>query len=124
MSSGSVTGFTESKFIVGAPLCADIRFDGRTAAVNDASASASVMDAGFMMRSSGFDFAQRDPEPVGGSSSCARAHRRRLQDIFLHAPRFDLAEHDLVRIAAVQHVNDLESGRILSRLAELAEHLS
>src|SRR5215472_12344170 len=108
MSSGSVTGFTESKFIVGAPLCADIRFDGRTAAVNNASAS--FMDACFMMR------------PL--SASCARTRRRRLQDVFLHAPRFDLAQNDLVRIAAVQHVNDLESGRILPRLAELAEHAS
>src|SRR5438445_6375066 len=58
------------------------------------------------------------------SAAGAWAPRRRLQDVFLHAPRFDLAEDDLVRIAAVQHVNDLDSGRILSRLAELAEHAS
>src|SRR6185503_7711154 len=54
----------------------------------------------------------------------ARARRRRLQDVFLHPPRFDLAEDELVRIAAVEHVNDLEPGRILARLAELAEHAS
>jgi hypothetical protein len=47
MSSGSVSGFTASKFTVGAPLCADIRFDVRTAAT--AKASVSVMD-GFMVR--------------------------------------------------------------------------
>src|SRR6185436_17248143 len=58
------------------------------------------------------------------SATCARARRRRLQDVFLHPPRFDLAEHDFVRITAVEHVNDLESGRILARLAELAEHAS
>src|SRR5262245_58925076 len=108
MSSGSVSGFTESKFIVDAPLCADIPFGGRTAAATSASASASFMDACFMVRSL--------------SAACARPGRRRLQDVFLHAPRFDLAEDDLVRIAAVEHVNDLESRRILSRLAELAEH--
>src|SRR5712671_3735968 len=58
------------------------------------------------------------------SAACARARRRRLQDVFLHTPRFDLAEDDFVRVAAVEHVNDLESGRILPWLAELAEHAS
>src|SRR3954470_9063463 len=58
------------------------------------------------------------------SAACARARRRRLQDVFLHKPRFDLAENDFVRIAAVEHVNDLESGWILPWLAELAEHAS
>ena len=51
------------------------------------------------------------------------ARRRwRLQDVLLHAPRFDFAQDDLVRIAAVHHVDDLEARRHLARLAELAEH--
>ena len=56
---------------------------------------------------------------------CAAAvARRRLEHQFLHAPRLDLADDDLVRIAAIHHVNDLESGRGLARLSELAEHRS
>ena len=46
----------------------------------------------------------------------------RLQDVLLHAPRFDLAQDDLVGIAAVHHVHHLEPGRDLARLPELADH--
>src|SRR5262245_59010106 len=107
MSSGSVSGFAASKFTEGALLCADIGFGARTAAPS--SANARIVSVVFM---------------VPSSASGAGAARRGLQDVFLDAPRFDLAEDDLVRIAAVEHVHDLEAGRVLPRLAELAEHFS
>ena len=40
---------------------------------------------------------------------------------FLHAPGFDLAEDDLVGVAAVHHVDHLEARRDFARLAELAD---
>src|SRR6185436_7053425 len=40
----------------------------------------------------------------------------------LHAPRFNLADDDLVRVAAVHHVDHLEAAELLARMAELAEH--
>src|SRR3569833_4618461 len=43
-----------------------------------------------------------------------------LQDKFLHAPGFALAHDDLVGIAAVHHVDDLETRRQLAGMAELA----
>ena len=55
------------------------------------------------------------------SASRARTRRRRLQDVLLHAPRLDLAEDRLVRIAAVHHVDHLEARRHLARLAEPAD---
>ena len=48
--------------------------------------------------------------------------RRWLENEFLHAPRLDFARDDLVRIAAIHHVNHLESGGQLAGMAELAEH--
>src|SRR6188508_1156073 len=63
------------------------------------------------------------------SSSCDRClsprgaprGRRGLQDELLDAPRFDFTEDDFVRVAAVHHVDHLESGRHLPRPAELPQ---
>src|SRR4029077_8377380 len=52
------------------------------------------------------------------------AARRRLENQFLHAPRFDLADDNLIRVAAIDHVNHLEAGGILSGASESAEHFS
>src|SRR2546426_12192670 len=49
------------------------------------------------------------------------ARRRRLQNVFLHAPRFDFAEDELVWVPAVDLVDDLKAGHDLAGLAELAE---
>src|SRR5204862_2729096 len=40
----------------------------------------------------------------------------------LHAPRFNFADDDLVRVAAVHHVDHLEAAEFLAWMAELAEH--
>src|SRR5947209_274488 len=45
----------------------------------------------------------------------------RLQDQLLDAPGFDLADHDLVRVAAIHHVHDLEAAELLAGMAEPAE---
>src|SRR4029453_12766118 len=42
----------------------------------------------------------------------------------LHTPRVDLGKDQLVRVAAVDLVDDLETGRDLAGLAELADHLA
>src|SRR6266576_1611518 len=55
---------------------------------------------------------------------CLDGRVRRLgltQNVFLHAPGFDFAEDDLVGIAAVHHVDDLETRCDLARLAEPAD---
>src|SRR5215469_12770334 len=104
MSSGRVSGFAESKFITGAVVCADIGCGARTAAAT--SARARMVNVVFMVRS---------------STARARAASRQLQDVFLDAPRFDLAEDQLVRIAAIKHVDHLKSRWVLPRLAELAQ---
>src|SRR2546425_10049341 len=43
----------------------------------------------------------------------------RLQDEFLHTPRFDFPDDDLGWLAAVHHVYGLESGEFLARGGEL-----
>src|SRR6266481_978378 len=48
-------------------------------------------------------------------------HGVRLQDELLHAPGFDLADDDLVRIAAIHHVDHLEAAEFLAGMAELAD---
>src|SRR5262249_21393865 len=48
--------------------------------------------------------------------------RRWPKNQFLDAPRFDLADDDLIRIAAIEHVDHLKAGRGLSRASEPAEH--
>src|ERR1700730_3211202 len=47
--------------------------------------------------------------------------RLRLQDNFLYSPGFDFRHDDLVRVSAVQHVNDLEPARLFAGMAELAD---
>src|ERR1700761_4483500 len=69
---------------------------------------------------------------MAGTASKAAATRRRvarrfmllapLQDKLLHAPGLDFAHDDLVGIAAVHHVDDLEARRQLAGMAELADH--
>src|SRR5450432_3233169 len=44
-----------------------------------------------------------------------------LQDQLLHTPGFDFANDDLVRIAAIHHVDDLKAGRHFAGPAELAD---
>src|SRR6202030_3041421 len=48
----------------------------------------------------------------------------RLQEQLLDAPGFDLADHDLVRVAAIHHVHDLEAAEFLAGMAEAAEDRS
>src|SRR6266853_6047818 len=45
----------------------------------------------------------------------------RLQDELLHAPGFDFANDDLVRIAAIHHMDHLEAAEFLAGMAELAD---
>src|SRR5205085_658025 len=53
--------------------------------------------------------------------SCRGARGRRLQNVFLHAPRFDFTEDEFIRVAAVDLVHHLKTWRDFARLAELAE---
>src|SRR5262245_420047 len=99
MSSGSVNAFAASKFNAGAGPCASAGID----VAMHARTSTSVKR--FMI-----------------ASLVRGCPRRRLQDVLLHAPRFDLAQDDLIGIAAVQHVHHLEPGRHLAWLPELANH--
>src|SRR5262245_32693046 len=99
MSSGSVNAFAASKVNACAGPCAPAGID----VAMHASRSASVKS--FMV-----------------ASLVRGCPRRRLQDVLLHAPRFDLAQDDLIGIAAVQHVHHLEPGRHLAWLPELANH--
>src|SRR5437763_1185849 len=48
--------------------------------------------------------------------------RRRLENEFLNSPGFDFTCHDFIRIAAIHHVDHLESWAQLAGVAELAEH--
>src|ERR1700681_1314061 len=50
---------------------------------------------------------------------CLRGHR--LQDELLGAPRFDFTNDDLVRVAAIHHVDDLEAAEFLAGVAEPAD---
>src|SRR5262245_57674999 len=43
-----------------------------------------------------------------------------LERDLLHAPRFDFRHDDLVRVAAVHHMDDLETARQLPGVPELA----
>src|SRR5437870_4850356 len=45
----------------------------------------------------------------------------RLQRDLLHAPRLDLRHDDLVRVPAIQHVNNLKAAELLAGMTELAE---
>src|SRR5579871_6934778 len=48
------------------------------------------------------------------ASLCARGSRRlRLKGQLQHPPGFDFADNDLIGIAAIHHVHDLESGHPL-----------
>src|SRR6188768_4280342 len=100
MSSGTVNAFAASKFNAGAGPCASA---GMVAAMH---ATKSTSIKRFMV--------------VSSASGCPQ--RRRRQDELLHAPRFDLAQDDLVGITTVHHVNHLEPGRDLARFPELADH--
>src|SRR5215472_15048499 len=50
-----------------------------------------------------------------------RARGLRLQDELLDAPGFDLADHDLVGVAAIHHMDHLEAAELLAGMAEAAE---
>src|SRR5262245_37915075 len=106
MSAGSVNALgAESKFISGTAFCASTGIAATTPATNMANRSRIVL---FM--------------PSAPTSARGRPRRRRLQHELLHSPRFDFAEDDLVGVAAVHHVDHLESRRDFAGLAELAEH--
>src|SRR5258706_9596327 len=63
------------------------------------------------------------PDPCPGVLLRAGGFGRLLlQDEFLHPPGFDFTHDDLVGIAAIHHVDDLEIGRVLARAAKLADH--
>src|SRR5262249_29097865 len=47
-----------------------------------------------------------------------------LENQFLRAPGFDLADDDLIRIAAIHHVDHLEAGRGLAGPSEPAEYFA
>src|SRR3989442_14511527 len=57
--------------------------------------------------------------PILSCARCRCLRRRWLQDEFLHAPGFDFPDDDLVWIAAIHHVDDLEPAVFLARMAEL-----
>src|SRR5262249_30435988 len=44
-----------------------------------------------------------------------------LEDELLHAPGFDLSDDDLVGVAAIHHVDDLQSAEFLAGMTELAD---
>src|SRR5258707_11641881 len=48
-------------------------------------------------------------------------HGVRLQDELLHAPGFDFAADDLVRIAAINDVDHMEAAEFLAGMTELAD---
>ena len=57
------------------------------------------------------------------------SHRRRFcglrfQHQFLNSPRFNFRDDDLIRVPAVEHVNNLESSELLARMPEFAEDCS
>src|SRR5882757_8461878 len=55
---------------------------------------------------------------------CSAVARRRLENQFLRAPRFDLPDDNLIRVAAIDHVNHLEAGCSLAGTSEPAEHFA
>src|SRR5437879_11788384 len=100
MSSGSVSGFgLESKAISGTAFCAVAGIAARSVAAN----------------SSGTKYF------IKNLLSCARclSGGRWLQHEFLHAPGFDFPDDELVWIAAIHHVDDLEPAEFLAGMAEL-----
>src|SRR5689334_4559119 len=108
MSGGSVSAFAaESNESSGAAFCAETAVAAHTTATSSAEAK------GFIHRV----IMACAPRSAGG-----RPRGRRLQDVFLDAPRLDFSQHDLVRIAAVHHVHHLKAGRVLARPAEFPEH--
>src|ERR1700754_1155331 len=50
------------------------------------------------------------------------ARRQRLKNVFLNSPRFNFAEDNLVGIAAIEHVDHLETRGKFAGFAEAAEH--
>src|SRR5471030_1751444 len=104
MSSGSVSGLAaESKAISGTAFWAAA---GRPASNATASSSGKKRLMGSLLLM--FD-------PGLPCARCLRGHR--LQDEFLHAPGFDFPDDDLVRIAAIHHVDDLEPTEFLAGVA-------
>src|SRR5262245_66155994 len=102
MSSGNVSGLgADSKAISGAALCA-------------ATDTAAARIAAGTARSRNF---------MAPPLSCGRRLRGcRLEQQLLHPPRLDFADDDLVGIAAIHHVDDLEAAKLLAGMAEPAEH--
>src|SRR5256885_1800637 len=100
MSSGSVSGFAaESNAISGTAFWAA----GSTARDSTASKRGKKL----LM------------ENLLSSTRCLGGHR--LQDEFLHSPGFDLPDDDLVWVAAIHHVDDLEPAEFLAGMAELTK---
>src|SRR3989442_3641189 len=102
MSSGSVSGFgLESKAISGTAFCA-------VAGIAARSVTASSSGTKYLIKN---------------LLSCARClgGGRWLQHEFLHSPGFDFPDDELVWIAAIHHVDDLEPAEFLARMAELTD---
>src|SRR6185295_17104330 len=62
--------------------------------------------------------------PSYSSLLCSAGARWRLENQFLRAPRFDLTDDNLIRVAAIDHVNHLEAGCGLAGTSEPAEHFA
>src|SRR5579871_5633879 len=57
---------------------------------------------------------------MSGARPAALGSRCHEQEL-LHAPRFDLGDDDLVRVAAIHHVDHLEAAELLGGVTEAAE---
>src|ERR1700731_4278580 len=114
MSSGSVSGLAaESNAICGTAFWATAGTPARNAAATKSS------NEGFMGRFSCGLFIP------ACTLSCARCLRgNRLQDELLHAPGLNFPDDELVRIAAIHHVDDLEPTELLAGMAEPADDRS
>src|SRR5580704_6547781 len=110
MSSGSVSGpGAESKAIWGTAFWPAAGNAARNAATTN-SGNRRFMGSLLLML-----------HPFLSCLSCARCLRRhRLQDELLHAPGFDFPDDDLVRVAAIHHVDDLEPAEFLAGVAKPA----
>src|SRR5438093_10790816 len=60
-------------------------------------------------------------DPMLSCARCRCLSRRWLQYEFLHPPGFDFRDNDLVWIAAIHHVDNLEPAEFLAGMAELTK---
>src|SRR5690349_9844982 len=105
MSSGSVSAFgAESNAISGAAFCASVVSPVKEIARNNTSKKR-FMTILRLSRARGF---------------CGLC----LEHEFLHTPRLDFSDDHLVGIAAVHHMNDLESAELFAGVTEFAENRS